>query len=137
MVIGDGNTRPQRIPLNRLKDHKTHKETGRPESAGTVIRNGTHFSNRRLETEVCLQCLKKSKRVWALGIHFPWSLNQPSAVCSEVRGLRLPLFFLLRYFPQLRQLRETPGLRRGSCSSRLLSVSSEQPPFTLAATCSF
>ena len=45
VVIGGGNTRPQRIPPNKLKDHKTHKETGRPEPAGTVIRKGTHFSN--------------------------------------------------------------------------------------------
>lgn len=44
MVIGDGNTRPQRIPLNRLIDHKTHKETVRPEPAGTVIRNGTYLA---------------------------------------------------------------------------------------------
>lgn len=123
VVIGDGNTRPQRIPPNKLKDHKTHKETGRPRASRNCnSKRHTLQQLSRLETEVCPQCLKKSKRVWASGIRFPWSLNQPSAVCSEVRGLRLPPLLS----PQVLSLVEAPEgdlrTKKGSGSSCLLCV---------------
>lgn len=86
MVMGDGNTRPQKIPINKVKDHKTHKETGGPEPAVNNSIETAHTSGTEKVVN-SLQCLKKSKRVWGLGSHFPSALNQPSALCSEVLEL--------------------------------------------------